>query len=254
MFYPRNSPVLGNLQCVEQSKFCDGEKDCLSGEDETHSSCKCPSGMYQCKSITRRFGYRPQRTECLPKEALCDGNAHCLRRDDEYKCPPKKCRADQFYCVRYILHDFLQLPDFFLILRSLKCISKSQRCDGIINCGYGEDETGCKQLSCDVPNAFKCHKSGTDICARQAWVCDGRNDCPNNEDEDDELCGDPNYSHPCETGLYCNNRCVYSHEICDGENFCPDGADESNCGCRSDEFFCDADSEPQCIGISAKYK
>ena len=156
--------------------------------------------------------------------------------------------AEQTNTIAFGIQNLREI-DSRLFLRSLKCISQSQKCDGIINCGYGEDESDCKQLDCDVPDAFQCHKSGKNVCARQAWVCDSRNDCPNNEDEDDALCGDPSYSHPCETGLYCNNQCVLSHQICDGENHCPDGADEENCGCSPEEFSCDADAWPQCIGI-----
>lgn len=84
------------------------------------------------------------------------------------------------------------------------------RCDGIADCGFGEDEADslCTAQSvtksgCAV-DEFQCVRVGidgscdhciggveaNDKCIPDEWYCDGNNDCADKSDETDEVCED----------------------------------------------------------------
>lgn len=109
------------------------------------------------------------------------------------------------------------------------CLALERRCNGIVDCLYGEDELGCTNLQCGVFRNFRCHLTkGNQNCISDDWVCDGRADCPNGEDESATYCP-PDHVHPCESGVFCNSSCLPSRKICDGVKDCPDNQDESDC-------------------------
>ncbi|XP_076114053.1 low-density lipoprotein receptor-related protein 4-like [Mytilus galloprovincialis] len=94
--------------------------------------------------------------------------------------------------------------------------------------------------SCTCPDHF--FSCGNCICIPKKWVCDGDNDCSNNQDEKhcDQTCL-PNH-------FTCNNqRCVKIEWLCDGDNDCGDDSDELSCpskNCSTDQFPC---SDGSCI-------
>jgi len=76
-------------------------------------------------------------------------------------------------------------------------------------------------------NLFSCSKS--DKCISRSLICDGNNDCANNEDEQD--CGDEaNRDRFVCVG---NGRVISKSWLCDGVDDCGNNADERNCNINS---------------------
>ncbi|XP_015122201.1 uncharacterized protein LOC107044715 isoform X2 [Diachasma alloeum] len=59
---------------------------------------------------------------------------------------------------------------------------------------------------------FKCHSST--ICIMQRYVCDGKADCLEGEDENPEACG----PDPCFGKVHCEGRCIPPEWCCDHRN------------------------------------
>ena len=67
--------------CIPLRKVCDGENDCLEGEDEVNcDSYTCP-GYLKCSDAAY----------CVHQWEVCDGVLHCPHGDDETMCDLKAC-------------------------------------------------------------------------------------------------------------------------------------------------------------------
>ena len=75
--------------CLYMSLVCDGQIDCLYGEDEQYcSNTSCP-GLLRCRGEIR----------CLSSEQICDGNVDCVSSfDDEIICNqcPSNCQCNGY--------------------------------------------------------------------------------------------------------------------------------------------------------------
>ncbi|CAI2344055.1 unnamed protein product [Caenorhabditis sp. 36 PRJEB53466] len=116
-----------------------------------------------------------------------------------------------------------------------KCIPKSWRCDGDIDCKDEDDEQDCPK-SCGAEE----HKCGEVTSVRSAlerfkcipknWVCDGEFDC---EDKSDEYqcknvqCQENQFQCEELSGDY--SLCIPDTWVCDGQRDCTNGKDEENC-------------------------
>ncbi len=92
---------------------------------------------------------------CVEEAKLCDGSEDCDDRSDEVQCG--------------ITCDSQEVP-------------ADQRCDGVNNCGTGDDafadELGC--AGCQA-SEFYCEQSSR--CISGSLLCNGVNDCDDFEDE-----------------------------------------------------------------------
>ncbi|ELU15687.1 hypothetical protein CAPTEDRAFT_87079, partial [Capitella teleta] len=148
--------------CILVSHVCDGESDCLDGEDEICGHL-CSFGEFQPFLSCIRDCYPHNCTcsethfqcltgKCIPFEKVCDGISDCNDSSDE--------------------HGWATCPDEFKCHHSY-CIPIHRVCDGIYDCPMKDDERDCADLSC--VGLFKC-KNGT--CLHPSFLCNGKVDCP----------------------------------------------------------------------------
>ncbi|XP_012350206.1 vitellogenin receptor isoform X1 [Apis florea] len=121
-----------------------------------------------------------------------------------------------------------------------KCIKSYQRCDGIIDCPSGEDESSsfCEDFHwsiCKHQDQFRC-KNGE--CISKSKYCNSHYDCSDRSDE--EGC----VKKECDSNEFqCHEgACISKYLVCNGYNDCTDLSDELNCNkhkCDNDSFACE---------------
>ncbi|RXG68624.1 Low-density lipoprotein receptor 1 [Armadillidium vulgare] len=199
--------------CLPIKWKCDGTDDCGDGSDEVKDLCKhnCTSREFMCGN-----------GQCITRNWRCDGHQDCIDGSDEINCTTVSERVHKGYEIFRCDNGF-EIPILW-------------RCDGDSDCKDKTDEEDCgtvenkpesstdeKRTSCR-DTEFKCPKS---FCILKSWICDGTNDCPNGEDEQDckeNIC-DPGTEFRCLDG----SGCVKIAVKCDGTNHCLDGSDETEC-------------------------
>jgi hypothetical protein len=241
----------GNNVCIPRSWRCDGDTDCLNGNDEKScdtqpSSPQCDEkNFYKCKesspssrSTMSELRWRSLAqlfpSSCIPLKWKCDGEFDCPEKDDEDGCNEITCGEGQFKCKGFAHH-------------ATSCIPNSWVCDGQSDCVDMSDEKDCgpedKKVEKCADDEFKCNDGQ---CIFASWQCDGEFDCKDNSDENENC-----KNQPCNatTHFQCKNShfCLPKAWQCDGQGDCPDHSDEANCTdvktmhpvtCSKDEFKC----------------
>ncbi|XP_057655031.1 vitellogenin receptor [Diorhabda carinulata] len=128
----------------------------------------------------------------------------------------------------------------FLCPHSNLCIPKKFRCNGHMDCSFGEDEINCEPISNCSAGQFQCTDGQ---CIQNYQVCDHIYDCQDKSDE--QKCESGQDRKDCPPGHFrCNNsECVSSTFVCDGHADCDDSSDEHNCIeniCFDNQFRCDS--------------
>ena len=213
--------------CLHTARICDGQDDCLYGEDEA-----------LCGRIKdRQFGHislgylkhdsLPNVGKFLLNQSSSSEEMHLIRR----------LRTDAF--------DDLCMPAVELPCTGgyLKCYPVDKQCvydrtceRSLKYCANGGHLIGCtSQSDVQCSGTFKCYQS---YCITVHLVCDGTLDCPYGDDESE--CP----IEYCHHMLHCGGICVHPNEICDGINQCKNGEDELQCGAPVCPDNC------ECLGYS----
>jgi hypothetical protein len=174
-----------NGPCIPFTWLCDGYNDCGNNEDEIAATCVSITTTRSTASTTRTTGctssqFRcPANGNCIPLSWLCDGDNDCGTYEDEVNAT----------CVSYC-----SVSLGFMCQDGTQCIAGRRRCNGVSNCNDGSDERGCgvsttttrPSTTTAYCSGFRCSTGG---CIPLTWLCDGDNDCYDNEDERDATCG-----------------------------------------------------------------
>ena len=103
-----NSYKCPESYCILYHRVCDGQRDCIHGEDEEHCD------EYICKGLLRCLGTKI----CVHPTQVCDGVKHCPNADDEELCEatlcPKNCG-----CLSYSIICTTEITNTFPIITSV---------------------------------------------------------------------------------------------------------------------------------------
>lgn len=161
---------------------------------------------------------RVQQYACAVLEPPCRGSGISL--------PPCRqfCRAIAEDCSSYVL-------SALTLASVLDCdqFPQSNDPDVCLNLASTTPEGEC------LPNEYRCSSDNT--CIPERWVCDGRQDCSQGDDEFAcSRCREEEFR--CEN----ENRCLPKRWKCDGSRDCADGSDERDCPanqeCGDGQFRC----------------
>ena len=238
-----------DTSCILNIYTCDGDKDCLAGEDETTDCAdNAEKNAYNVLSryLSTMVNYcksyyisdRKRHNE-LSAHFYCDNIIHCSDKSDEFMCPSLLSSDSRFYKASSgeALHSCQnsQLGPRF----SFGNLCKYRRqLDGVTDyCSSGRHLDTCAAVECS--GMFKCFNS---YCIPLHYICDGFSDCYSSEDE--QGCSDLS----CPGLLKCRgtaSRCVGQWQICDGFIDCPSADDEIlchkcplTCMCQSFKVWC----------------
>ena len=177
-----------NGTCLASTSLCDGQMDCISGEDEGNCRTLVNIGSYKCRD-----------GKIITADKHCNLIADCADGEDEVNC---------FYVTNGCTQMFR--------CRSGQCVNLKDVCDGFFHCVDHSDESACLE-SCNF--GFVCNDSS---CVLQHVKDDLVPDCRDKSDEplfqmllNREI--DQNYRCPktkmipCEVG---HNRCFPVTRLC----------------------------------------
>uniref|UniRef100_A0A183BS53 EGF-like domain-containing protein n=1 Tax=Globodera pallida TaxID=36090 RepID=A0A183BS53_GLOPA len=193
---------------------------CVPNES-ARTSCDGPYN-FQCASDGR----------CIPLDKTCDSRSDCTDGSDE---------APSYCFVRFC-------PENYYLCANRRCVQEQLRCNGINDCGDRSDEIDCgvpaSKLGQDggssmvvntvcPPGSFACMNGH---CINASRVCDGHNDCHDQEASDESAKTCPGLPIDCRgVRKKCPNTniCIQPADLCDGYDDCGDRADEQQLFCMN---------------------
>ena len=106
--------------------------------------------------------------------------------------------------------------------------------NGMFQCWLSNEIKKSNHLLDDDYSLFPATSIPRFICIDRSRLCDGHRDCPNGQDESDDICHhNKTDNHTATGGCYlCRNStniCIEMSKLCDNRSDCPEGDDEFLC-------------------------
>ena len=153
-------------QCFAANGSCDKKQDCADSSDEI----SCDIDVYiHLNLFFKNYSLPP------PAAIKFDGSGSFIA----YPLSPSLAQGD---CSPYSMTHFQCQRDHY-------CLPVYLRCNGVRDCGDGEDEAQCNSFLC--PGYYRCR--GSRVCLHASHLCDGWSQCSQRDDE-----------------LFCNLTCPVS--------------------------------------------
>ena len=253
---------------------CDGKIDCPhdnSDEADCFLLGKFKNDDFGMKTNHSTCGlllFQNQNRECTQYRLSADvkmmsvGQSIGVCEDEDYSwndlfvdCPQEANEEQNL--VDLLLHNFhhhCSKPDEIPCKQGhSKCFKISEICIFALNtfgnlfpCRNGGHMQDCSSYDCSYN--FKCFES---YCVSWTYVCDGKWDCPDGEEEESSLCL---FVFKCDKMFKCkftNHMCIPLRDICNNRSDCPFYDDEQLC--KIDTFVCPQSCDCLSLAVSCKY-
>ena len=119
--------------------------------------------------------------------------------------------------------------NYFIEFPHEKCIPKRLKCDGFINCPFGDDEHNCNY--CNKNNGFICITDNTCILKKYACNNDNKWNCKYQDDVSNIICNNNDKCNDNEFKCQDTSRCIPNTWLCDGFYDCINTEDENPINC-----------------------
>lgn len=135
--------------CVPKAWRCNGRRDCFDGEDENYQNCLEATEATQCPQTASMCDYRiNQGGKCVANRDFCDGIRDCDDGKDE------NCKKGPSKKFKTVGNQVLYAP------------------------------CPCFVYTCDTYKSV----NSTPSCVSRKFLCDGVQDCPEGDDENEWNC------------------------------------------------------------------
>ncbi|XP_035665465.1 very low-density lipoprotein receptor-like [Branchiostoma floridae] len=229
-----------DLSCVQDHLICDGQLDCVLGEDEqgcgnaddtsTQATTTSTAGTStqdsgeatHCPTFYCSLSGFPD-TSCVQDHLICDGQPDCTLGEDEQGCGNEDDTSTQATITPTVgttTQDSGETAECLTFYCGLSgsaepsCVQDHLICDGQPDCALGEDEQGCGNAEGTSTQATTTSTAGTTTQdSGEATHC-------------------PTFY--CSLSGFPDTSCVRDHLICDGQPDCTLGEDEQGCGNAND--------------------
>ena len=251
---PHGFFVCKDHTCVVETSICDGQEDCVDGDDELGCSeiCSDPHPTTVCTQCTIAEGCRCNTLYfqcssggCVSAAVVCDGAVSCADGSDEALC---RTRPQQMSCgITSSFNPYCGITERIHAFKQRCVYSQSDA-----RTSDGSHLVLCMDWQCS--SMYKCDAA---YCVPIHYVCDRICDCPTCNDEYGCIRDADYVMMSCPGMVKCKlgYPCVHSYYVHDGESQCMDTHDDeftkplcpAKCDCLGTAIYC-----PSFVNISVQ--